>query len=90
MLNGKEHQLIPDFLACMDDGQGLDDLLNLIVEITGEKKKDKAAKVATASTLWVPAINHHGGFGCWAFIEITNPWDAKNVIRQLLARAAAS
>ena len=29
---------------------------NLIVEVTGEKKKDKAAKVATVRTLWVPAI----------------------------------
>ncbi len=39
---------IPDFIACIDDGHGADDLLNLIVEVTGEKKKDKAAKVATA------------------------------------------
>ena len=32
-----------------------------------EKKKDKAAKAATARTFWVPAVNNHGGFGCWAF-----------------------
>ncbi len=57
------------------------DLLHLIVEVTGEKKKDKAAKVATARTLWVPAINNHGGFGRWAFIEVADPWDAKNIIR---------
>ena len=62
-LNGEEKNYIPDFIACMDDGRGLDDLLNLIVEVTGEKKKDKAAKVATARTLWVPAINNQGGFG---------------------------
>jgi len=41
-----------------------------------EKKKDKAAKAATARTLWVPAVNNHGGFGRWAFIEIDDPWDA--------------
>jgi hypothetical protein len=23
--------------------------------------------------LWVPAINNHGGFERWAFIEITDP-----------------
>ncbi len=34
--------------------------------------------------LWVPAINKHGGFGRWAFIEITDPWDAKNTIRATL------
>ena len=62
-LNGDEKNYIPDFIACIDDGRGPDDLLNLIVEVTGEKKKDKAAKVATARTLWVPAINNHGGYG---------------------------
>ena len=55
--------------------------MNLIVEVTGEKKKDKAAKVVTASTLWVPAINNYGGFGRWGFIEIADPWDAQNLIR---------
>ncbi|MBF0291965.1 MAG: DEAD/DEAH box helicase family protein [Nitrospinae bacterium] len=80
-LNGEEKNYIPDFIACLDDGNGSDDLLNLIVEVTGEKKKDKAAKVATARTLWAPAINNHGGFGRWAFIEIADPWDAKRTIR---------
>ena len=67
-----------------------DDLLNLIVEVTGEKKKDKAAKVATARTLWVPAVNNHGGFGRWAFVEVADPWDAKNTIRAHLCEAATS
>ena len=64
---------------------GNEDLLNLIVEVTGEKKKDKAAKVATARTLWIPAVNNHGGFGRWAFLEISDPWDAKNTIRATLS-----
>ena len=59
---------------------------NLLVEVTGEKKKDKAAKVATARTLWVPAINNHGGFGRWAVIEVADPWDAKNTIRASLQK----
>ena len=80
-LNGEEKNYIPDFIACIDDGHGPDDLLNLIVEVTGEKKKDKAAKVATARTLWVPAINNHGGFGRWAFIEVADPWDSQHLIR---------
>ena len=88
-LNGEEHQYIPDFIACIDDGQGPDDLLNLLVEVTGEKRKDKAAKVATARTLWVPAINNHGGFGRWAFLEVADPWDAQNLIRGYLKHAQA-
>jgi len=83
-LNGEEHQYTPDFIACLDDGHGPDDLLHLLIEVTGEKKKDKAAKVAAARTLWVPAVNNHAGFGRWAFIEIADPWDAQNLIRAVL------
>ena len=88
-LNGEEKNYTPDFIACIYDGHGPDDLLNLIVEVTGEKKKDKAAKVATARTLWVPAINNHGGYGRWAFIEIDDPWDAQNLIRGFLKQTQA-
>ena len=44
-LNGEEKNYIPDFIACIDDDHGPGDLLNLIVEVTGQKRKDKAAKV---------------------------------------------
>jgi len=83
-LNGEEHQYIPDFIARVDDGRGRDDLLNLIVEVSGEARKDKAVKTATTRSLWIPAINNHGGFGRWAFVEVTDPWDAKNTIRAML------
>jgi type III restriction enzyme len=83
-LNGEEKNYIPDFIVCINDKQDSTNLLNLIVEVTGEKKKDKEAKVSTAKTLWVPAINNHGGFGRWAFIEITDPWDAQNLIRKFI------
>ena len=48
------------------------------------RKKDKIAKTTTARTLWVPAINQHGGFGRWAFIESSDPWDAQNAIRGVI------
>ena len=86
-LNGEEKNYVPDFIACVDDGRGPSDLLNLLVEVTGEKKKDKAAKVATARTLWVPAVNNHEGFGRWAFVEIADPWDAQSLIRTFLKQA---
>lgn len=82
-MNGEQHQYIPDFIARMDDGNG-DNLLNLIVEVSGEAKKEKQQKVETARTLWVPAANNHGGLGRWQFIEISDPWDAKNTIRGFL------
>ncbi len=82
--DGEERNYLPDFVARIDDGHGPDDLLNLIIEVTGEKKRDKAAKVATAKTLWIPAVRNHGGLGRWEFIEIDDPWNAKNIIRENL------
>jgi type III restriction enzyme len=70
-----ERQYIPDFLIRLDDGHGRDDLLNLIVEVTGERTKDKEAKVSTARTLWVPSVTNHGGLGRWGFVEILDPFD---------------
>lgn len=84
--NGESRNYHPDFIVCLDDGHGQDDPLHLILEVTGEMKKDKEAKTATAQTLWVPAVNNHGGFGRWAFIEITDPWNAKQAINAVLAK----
>ena len=86
-LNGEEKNYVPDFIACIEDGHGDDDLLNIIIEVSGEQRKDKAAKVTTARTLWVPAVNNHGGFGRWAFIEVDDPWDAQNLIRGHIKQA---
>jgi len=83
-LAGVEQNYFPDFIVRVDDGYGKEELLNLIIEVTGERKKDKAAKVATARTLWIPAVNNHGAFGRWDFLEITDPWEAKNAIRAAL------
>ncbi len=87
-IEGTERQYVPDFIACIDDGHRPDDLLNLLIEVTGEKKKDKAAKVATARTQWVPAVNNHGGFGRWSFIEVSDPWSAASTIRGHVAELA--
>ena len=62
-VDGVERSYYPDFLITLDDGRGADDPLHLILEVTGERKKDKAAKTATARSLWVPSVNNHGGFG---------------------------
>jgi hypothetical protein len=80
-INGEVYQYHLDFIAVLDDGRGLLDPLNVISEVTGEKKREKAAKVMTARTLWVPAVNNHGAFGRWGFIEIADPWDAESTIR---------
>jgi type III restriction enzyme len=83
-IDGEERSYRPDFIVRLDDGHGEDDLLNLIVEVTGEARRDKATKCATARNLWVPAVNNDGRYGRWAFVEVTDPWDAKGTIRGML------
>ena len=83
VIEGDERQYIPDFIVKIKTPANAE-TLNLIVEVSGEKRKDKDAKVETAKNLWIPAVNNHGGFGTWGFIEITDPWDAKNLIRSYL------
>ncbi len=78
---GAERQYIPDYLVRWRE-PGAPEPLNLIVEVSGERKKDKVARVTTARDLWVPAINNCGQFGRWAFVEITDPWDAGAAMRR--------
>ena len=81
---GRAANYVPDFLIRLHDAASTsdDDLLTLVLEVTGEAKKEKQAKVATAEHLWVPAVNNWGGAGRWAFLEVTDPWDAGNLIRE--------
>ena len=88
---GVQGNYIPDFVLRLRDGRP--DPLNLLVEVTGERKKDKVVKVETASTYWVPAVSNLGEFGRWAFTEITDPWEAGDLIAtyiQDLARTDAA
>ena len=83
-LNGEGKSYVPDFISVIDDGQGPENPLHLILEVTGEKRKEKSAKFSAAQTLWIPAVNNHGEFGRWAIIEINDPWNSQNLIRDFL------
>ncbi len=56
------------------------------MEVSGGFRRDKAEKVATTKNLWIPAVNAHGGSGRWDFIEIRDPWAAKNAIRSYVGK----
>ncbi len=62
---------IPDFIVRVDDGQGADDLLNVVVEIKGYRGEDAKDKKLTMDTYWVPGVNNLGAYGRWAFRELT-------------------
>jgi type III restriction enzyme len=73
--------LFTKVITYTSNGYGPDDVPNLLIKVTREQKWDK---VATAGTLWGRAVNNHGGFGRWHFIEIADPWDAKGLIRSVV------
>ena len=75
---------IPDFIVLVDDGRGDDDLLNLIVEIKGERREDAKAKKTTMDTYWVPGVNNHGDYGRWAFAEFTDAFGMEAEFAQLV------
>lgn len=84
---GRPGNYFPDLIVKLDDGRGTEDLLNLVLEVSGQRKKEKDAKVQTALTMWVPGVNNLGTFGRWAFLEIdgSNLHRTKQEIRKLLA-----
>ena len=80
---GRAANYVPDYIVRIAEGDEAP--VNLIVEVSGEAKKEKVAKVATAKDFWVPAVNNNGSFGQWSFLEVSDPWDAANLIRSHLA-----
>ena len=83
-LGSEMRTYIPDFIVLVDDGRGDDDLLNLIVEIKGERREDAKAKKTTMDTYWVPGVNNHGDYGRWAFAEFTDVFGMDAEFAQLV------
>lgn len=80
---GKARHYFPDYIVRIDDGKK--DLLNLVLEVSGQAYDDKQAKTDTARTLWVPAVNAEGRFGRWAFLELTDPLSAQKELNDFLS-----
>lgn len=74
---GKSHDYVPDFLLRLKRPEGEDFDRILIVEVSGGQKSPgpTSVKAATARDSWCAAVNNHGGFGRWGYIEVK---DQKN------------
>ena len=84
--NGESRQYVPDFIVRILIGESgsTDDIVNLILEVSGMPREDKVQKVNTIRNMWLPAVNGCSEFGKWDFLEITDPWDIQNNIRNYL------
>ncbi len=89
--NGTNRQYVPDFIARIQKPRGSsgDNIVNLILETSGMGREDKVQKVNTVKNMWVPAVNNTGEFGEWTFLEITDPWDMQNTIREFISEYAS-
>jgi type III restriction enzyme len=87
---GRGHRYVPDFLVRLNEHRdGLS--RTLIVEVSGGAKRHHspgpvAEKAATTTQLWVPAVNRHGGWGYWAYVEVGDPASALPAIRQAISQ----
>ena len=67
LIGGQAKRYIPDFIARLDVGR--EHPVNLVLEVKGYRGEDAKTKKETMETLWVPGVNHLGGFGTWHFAE---------------------
>jgi type III restriction enzyme len=75
---GEQRKYRPDFIVLVDDDQGPDDLLHLVVEIKGYRREDAKEKKGTMETYWVPGVNRLGTYGRWAFAEYTDIYEIES------------
>ena len=89
---GVTHGYVPDFLLRLRpiDGDPAG-TRTLIVEVSGGQKSPgpTKAKAATARQQWCPAVNNHGGFGRWGYVEVTDMPTVREVLDDAIARLYA-
>jgi type III restriction enzyme len=86
---GQSRRYLPDFIVALDDGNGADDPLHLVVEIKGYRGLDAQFKAETMRTLWVPGVNNLGTFGRWAFGELRDGLDMEDEYGRLVDELTA-
>ncbi len=62
------------------------DVLNLLIEVSGLPDDKKGLKVKTAREMWIPAVNNSGQYGTWAMLEIQDIHETMNLIRAGMER----
>jgi type III restriction enzyme len=81
---GRTYLYVPDFLVRLRD-RGDQMTRTLIIEVSGGRKSAHSpgsvkAKGDTARFQWCPAVNNHGGFGQWAYLEIKNIAEVESIL----------
>jgi type III restriction enzyme len=82
LYQGRSHSYVPDFLLRLEPRDGDDVVRTLIVEVSGGQKSPGPThvKAETARNCWCAAVNNHGGFGRWGYLEVTSMADVRAVL----------
>ncbi len=84
-LHGSEKRTyIPDFIVSVDDGQGGDNPLHLIIEIKGYRRDDAKDKKATMEAFWVPGVNRLVDHGRWVFAEFRDVFNLRHDLASVI------
>ncbi|MBF4999762.1 DEAD/DEAH box helicase family protein [Nocardia sp. BSTN01] len=83
---GRSHFYVPDFLLRLVRPEGEDFDRTLIVEVSGGQKSPgpTTEKARTARDSWCPAVNNHGGFGRWGYLEINQMFSVREVLNKAI------
>lgn len=92
---GRSHEYWPDFILKFSDAEVPDAPARyLIVEVSGSLKSPgpTKAKADTARNMWCTAVNNHGGFGRWGYIELgkAGVGDAEHQLREAVRQHLAN
>jgi type III restriction enzyme len=84
---GRAHSHLPDFLLRLRRRPDEPFDRTLIVEVSGSQKSPgpTAAKAETARNQWCVAVNNHGGFGRWGYVEIRSMPAAHDMLIDAIA-----
>lgn len=79
----RSHRYVPDFIVRLSPRREGDAERYLVVEVSGTRKSagKRSIKAETARNLWCSAVNNHGGYGVWGYVEVgENPATFKHHI----------
>jgi type III restriction enzyme len=86
---GQSHFYLPDFLVRLRKQNPSDVERTLVVEVSGGRKSVSPGptkiKADTARQSWCVAVNNHGGFGRWGYVEIKSMVNVNQVLRGSIA-----
>ncbi len=86
LMGATPRRYVPDFIVQIDDG--MEEPLNLIVEVKGYRGENAKDKANTMRAYWIPGVNNLQKFGRWEFAEFSAVYEMDAAFRALIDQFA--